>query len=204
MQDKHDAAINKTLAALASAIPPEGMETRIQQRLHYRAAQTNLTQSWRPGLAWWQGLLTGAAVATILCCAVGFGLRTHLAEGGRGNLQASLETPRTAQPTATPASSPAGIFEPCAKPAVRQQVRHGLAPGMTHAAVETQQPRTLDSDELTAQERQLVRLTHVVTPEQLSDLSFEARAQVDARESAAFQKFFTPPPPPPQDPGVNE
>ncbi|HEX3569652.1 MAG TPA: hypothetical protein VHU44_02400 [Acidobacteriaceae bacterium] len=204
MQDKYDAAINKTLATLGSATPPEGMETRIHQRLQYRAAQTNLSDSWRPGRAWWQGLLTGATVATILCCAVAFGLYAHLAGSGRENPQVSMGSPRTGYAAATPASSRAGIFEPCVQPAIRQQARHGLTPRVIRAALETPPLRTPASDELTPQERELVRLAQVGDPKQLSEMSFEARARVDAQQSAAFEMFFTPPPPPPHDEGVNE
>jgi hypothetical protein len=72
------------------------------------------------------------------------------------------------------------------------------------AALETPPLRTPANDELTPQERELVRLAQVGDPKQLSEMSFEARARLDAQQSAAFEMFFTPPPPPPHDEGVNE
>ena len=49
-----------------------------------------------------------------------------------------------------------------------------------------------------------MRLTKVANPKDLSAMSTEARAALDAQQAAAFQKFFTPPPPPPHDEGVSE
>jgi hypothetical protein len=71
-------------------------------------------------------------------------------------------------------------------------------------ATEIPKPAPPARDELTPQERELVRLAQVADPQDLSAMTSEARARADAQQAAAFQKFFTPPPPPPHDEGVNE
>jgi len=198
MQDKHDTAIDKTLAALTSAIPPEGMEARIQQRLLYRGMETTSARlPWRPARGWWLGMLTGAVAATLLCCAVLFMLRGHVAVKPNHAETAAKSSPATEFPAITPVSASSSATAPCARPAVIRQ----LPLHVQHT--QTERPQAHGSEGLTPQEQQLVRLAHVANPQQLANLSFEARAQLDQQEIAAFQKFFTPPPPP-QDPGVNE
>jgi len=51
----HDDAIDKTLAALKRAAPPDGMETRILQRLQQQPAPAAPFR--------WRDLLTGSALA---------------------------------------------------------------------------------------------------------------------------------------------
>ena len=71
----HDDAIDKTLAALKTAAPPDGMESRILQRLQQPAPAAPLR--WRDlfagsalAAAWWRGALSGAATAMLIVAAL--------------------------------------------------------------------------------------------------------------------------------------
>jgi len=77
-EHKNDDAVDKVLAALREATPPEGMEARIAQRLADHATAAPPTAfSWRDRFAgststgaWWRGAIAGAAAATLAICAV--------------------------------------------------------------------------------------------------------------------------------------
>lgn len=202
MQDKHDGIIDKTLSTLGSAQPPKGFEERIHQRLRYHSAEAS-RDGWRPGRAWWAGMLTGGALGTLMCCAVV--LPGRIRSGGAPAIHAS--SGRQATPVAVSMDSiekPAA--RPCAQTVVkRQPMRRVAVPRLVRTAAEVPK-RVVPSvaEELTPQERELVRLTHVADRAELSTMSFEAKAKLDAQQSAAFHRFFTPPPPPPHDEGVNE
>jgi hypothetical protein len=204
MQDKHEAAIDKTLSALRKASPPEGMEARIHQRLRYQAAHADgaVSDSWRPTRAWWTGVVTGAAVATLVCFAVLLGLRSRTAMMPPNSASSAS---RTAPVAVSLHPTEPNSTTPCATPAMKRESAHRSGPQFVRAANEASKPPDRRSaDVLTPQERELVRLVHVADPKQLSEMSSEARAAADQQESAAFKKFFTPPPPPPHDEGVNE
>src|ERR1017187_8572182 len=78
MENQHnqpDAAIDKTLAALNSAAPPEGLEARIAARIAAQPAPA--VSPWRDRFtgytlasAWWRGALTGAVAPMLAICAV--------------------------------------------------------------------------------------------------------------------------------------
>jgi len=212
MQNKHDKAIDKTLAALTGATPPEGMEARIQQRLHYHAAAENASaRRALPSLrGWWYGALTGAAAATLLCCVVLFAFHVQLGRTSERNVNQAHEFRAGSSKTLSPASLPRPRATPCVQPSLIQPTPRKAAPHVLRAdagRTDTHSPEDAapkSSEGLTPQEQQLVRLTRTASPKQLADLSFEAQAQADQEEAAAFQKFFTPPPPPPHDEGVNE
>jgi anti-sigma-K factor RskA len=78
MENQHnqpDAAIDKTLAALNSAAPPEGLDSRIAARIAAQPAPA--VSPWRDRLtgytlasAWWRGALTGAVAAMLALTAV--------------------------------------------------------------------------------------------------------------------------------------
>jgi len=202
MKHRHDDTIDKTLSALARAQPPQGMEARIQQRLQYRAVEPHDAQrwSWRPDRAWWFGMLTGATLAGLLCTVIlieTWGARHRPAEQPANTAAAPASKPISKR--IQPVSSGGTETAPCAHLAVRRiQRRESRAKQL----IEPQRP--VQERALTREEQQLVRLVHVARPAELTDLSFEARAQIAQQESTAFQKFFTPPPPPPQDTGVTE
>lgn len=203
MQDKHDAAIDKTLAALNQARPPEGMEARIQQRLRYHAAQAGAGAStWRPVRTWWMGVLTGAAVATLICAVGWFGL----IRGRTGHaIATNAPTGKHAVPVVNVVKGPAEAqsMHPCTEPAVQLRRPHARTPVLLRTA-ESAKPAPRSKDELTPQERELVRLAQVADPKELSAMTSEAQARADAQRAAAFKEFFTPPPPPPHDEGANE
>src|SRR4051812_43628015 len=116
MATEHDDAVDKVLAALKNAAPPDGMEARITQRLDHHTAAT-AQSGWRDLLAgstlaivWWRGALSGFAVA-----ALGVGV-VLLAQRRSANLQVERQrTPvvsaTTAQAT-NPVSTPVAIFHP--------------------------------------------------------------------------------------------
>ena len=203
MQDKHDAAIDKTLKALNGARPPEGMEARIQQRLRYHSAQANTgAPSWRPAKNWWSGVLTGAAVATMACAIVWFGLRGRTDHTVAKNAPSAPHVNRVVNVSHHPAEEP--NTRPCPESAVRREAHPAHAPALMRAATEPPKPAPPAKNELTRQERELVRLAQVADPQGLTAMTSEARAQADAQQAAAFKQFFTPPPPPPHDEGENE
>jgi len=212
MQNKHDTAIDKTLAALTGASPPEDMEARIQQRLRYYTAAENAsaTTPWPSLRGWWYGALTGAAAATLLCCVVQFAFHVRLGRTSERSVSQAHEFQARGSRTLSPASLPRPHATPCVQPSLIQPTPHKAAPQVLRADAghtDTHSPEDAapkSSEGLTPQEQQLVRLTRTASPKQLADLSFEAQAQADQEEAAAFQKFFTPPPPPPHDEGVNE
>jgi hypothetical protein len=47
---------------------------------------------------------------------------------------------------------------------------------------------------LTAQERELVRLTQQVDPKELANLNPDMRAKMEAQDAAEFEQFFAAPP----------
>jgi hypothetical protein len=202
MRDKDQAAIEKTLAALNEARPPEGMEARIQQRLRYHAAATPATAPdwWLPGRTWWMGVLTGAVVATVVCVAAWMGLRGP-AEHGRAITASAGTSPAKVVVVSRPAEPQRGM--PCAAPAVRREARRADAV-LARAAMKPAMPVPAVAHDLTPQERELVRLAQVTDPKELAAMTSEAKARADAQQAAAFEKFFTPPPPPPHDEGANE
>lgn len=203
MQDKYDPAIDRTLKALNEARPPEGMEARIQQRLHYNAAQANSdSSSWHLAKNWWLGVLTGAAVATIVCALGWFGLRERTGHTAANNVPAGTHVDRVVNVVNHPAETPQA--HPCPAPAVRRVAPHAEAPVLMRVAKDSPKATPAAKDELTRQERELVRLAQVANPRELSAMTSEARARADAQQAAAFKEFFTPPPPPPHDEGVNE
>jgi|SRR5437764_10097946 len=201
MQDKHDTAIDKTLASLGSASPPDGMEARINQRMRYAAERVDVPASpgWASRKSWWLGVVTGAAVATFVLCAAWVSLRGRSDRAMPNN---ALVAP--AHASAVTVSRSAEVQTLCPGQAVRRQPVHARAPVLMRSAVQPQEPVLHSAGELTPQERELVRLTRVADPKDLSTMTLEARATAEAQQSASFQRFFTPPPPPPHDEGVNE
>lgn len=131
--DPTDLDIARTLAALNSAAPPEGMEARITQRLseegvpHSRAASSRVSgfiAAILPQSAWLRGALTGAFVATAACALAFYIVRPQRAA------QSQIAT-NTSQPphsaTATPVSMTANTAIPCDNP-----LPHSSPDGVPH------------------------------------------------------------------------
>jgi hypothetical protein len=201
-----DAAIDKTLAALNAASPPEGMQARIAARIAAQSAPA--TSPWRAAFspAWWRGAATGAAAAMLVTGVVLFA--SHNAQprsdAGRATPRGASAV-RTLAPVSAPAqNAPAGqaLGNPCASPKVLQ-LRNATFRASNTLRAETAAAIGVPSHPapvrpLTAQERALVELARTADPKMLVALSPETQAKVEAQEQDNFNKFFAPPPAPPQ------
>jgi hypothetical protein len=196
-----DAAIDKTLAALNSAAPPEGLESRIAARISARPAPA--VSPWRDRFtgytlasAWWRGAAAGAAVAMLAVAAVL--LLQHKTPSSNGIAVATPTHALTITPVSTAASA-----TPCAHPAILHEPRP--APALTSIILRAEVPDAGSAPShpapvrpLTAQERALVELARTADPKMLAALAPETQAKVEAQEEDNFNKFFAPPPAPPQ------
>ncbi len=207
MANQHDDAVEKVLAALKTAAPPEGMDARIEERLRQHERALNTVPSWRNRIAaspptptWWRGALTGAAMATLAIAAVLFA--QHTSRTPLQHDQAAVIRLEAAPIAATPVSGTP--TRPCPSPTVVRMHTAAapifpVAPPLT---TETLRAESLAKSHpapalpLTAQERELARLVHTAGPTELAMLNSENEARVEAEEAAAFNKFFTPPPQP--------
>jgi hypothetical protein len=205
----HDDAIDKTLAALKRAAPPEGMEARILQRLQQPVPAAPfrwsdlLTGSALAG-AWWRGALSGAATAMLLVGALL--LAQHGLRARPQHAVSLIAATRTPSPAALPVaalSQRAAANDSRAKPCTTPGAMHVriAAPArsttmLSAASFAPSHPAPVLP--LTAQERALVRLVKTADPKLLAALSPETQAKVDAQETEDFNKFFAPPPVPPQ------
>jgi len=188
-QDQPYKAIDKTLAALNSATPPEGIEARITARL---AAQLAPALTWGDRLigytlpaAWCRGAATGATFALLAVAAV---LLLQHKTSPPSHVTANA-------PAAAPIKVAAISAIPCARPAI-VLTRTPTAPATEIAS--TSHP--IPSSPLTSQERALIRLAQTADPKVLATLNSEHQAQLEAENAAQFEKFFTPPPRPPAPP----
>jgi hypothetical protein len=200
----HDDAIDKTLAALKTAAPPEGMDARILQRLQQQPAAAAPFR-WRDLLtgsalatAWWRGALSGAATAMLLV----------------GTLLLAQHTLRTKQPVVSQVATARNLalaVVPVTASAPNSPARATPCPTLLRVtrAVPVYRADTLPSASfapshpapvlpLTAEERALVRLAQTADPKLLAALEPETQAKLAAQESEDFNKFFAPPPTPPQ------
>jgi hypothetical protein len=204
----HDDAIDKTLAALKRAAPPEGMEARILQRLQQPVPAapfrwSDLLTGSALAVAWWRGALSGAVTAMLL---VGTLLLAQHGLRARQPLVSQIASTRAPAPAALPVSASlqpapasASHASPCASremlhvthsvPVYRSEPMHSASFAPSHPAPVLP---------LTAQERALVRLVQTADPKLLAALSPETQARVDAQEADNYNKFFAPAPAPPQ------
>lgn len=202
-----DSTVDKILAALRDADPPEGMQTRIAQRLDQHATATPrrlyLPASFTLAGAWWRGAFTGAAAATLAAALLLFAghlLRPHTSP------QQPVADTTSAAPTyvATSTSKPTGDTQatPCVHQALLRTHPAALPPKEQILVAETRIDTTAPSRPapalpLTAEERALIQLAHTADPKVLATPDPETQAKLDAQEAAEFQKFFAPPPAPP-------
>jgi hypothetical protein len=197
MPNQHDDAIDKVLAALRNAPPPEGMDARIAARLEQHAQTRPATSQWRALLtgqslaaAWFRGAVTGAAAALLAVAAV---LALH-----------HTSTPQPRQTAATPSAAhitPVSELRatPCTSPAVLRVHRAAPAAAQPTLVAEARIDASAPSHPapalpLTAQERELVRIARNGDPQQLATINPETEAKLRAQETAEFDKFFAPPP----------
>src|SRR6185437_5172356 len=194
-----DLDIARTLAALNSAAPPEGMEARIAQRLAAHSPAPVPFHNLRaliPGPSWLRGALTGALVATAACALIFYTTRPH--HPAQPQVAANTSHPITGAPVTLKTR------DICmGAPSIRDS--HG-ADGWNESASRTRAPHLTPASfapsnpappaPLTAQERVLLQLARTATPAQLAALhrASDNSKQSDAEREAAFQKFFAPPP----------
>jgi hypothetical protein len=210
MENQHnqpDAAIDKTLAALNSAAPPEGLDTRIAARIAAQPAPA--VSPWRDRLtgytlasAWWRGALTGAVAAMLALTAVLL-LQHHsqtapsqvaLNEGTAARGALSMPAAPVAQVKADTSKLAASPCPPV--PNTMQLRRTAPEPKATLLRVASTERHPILSGPLTAQERGLLLLARTADPQQLAMLNSEAQAKLKAEDAAEFEKFFAPPPQP--------
>ncbi|MGA1981309.1 MAG: hypothetical protein ABSG84_02465 [Acidobacteriaceae bacterium] len=182
-----DNAIDKTLAALNTAAPPEGLKARVAHRLAAQPAPAHLWRDRFPA-AWWRGAATGAAFALLAVTAV---LLLQHKTPPRSHIAVNLPTHA---PTTTPVNAPESLT-PCAQPAILRTHTPAASPATEIAA-----SHSIPASPLTSQEREILRLAQTADPRALATLNPEHQAQLEAENAAQFEKFFTPPPPPPPPP----
>jgi hypothetical protein len=209
MASEHDKAIEKVLAALRTAAPPEGMQARIAQCMSERVAQPNAGAASQsvlrrlslnsPFAAWWSGALTGAVVAILAVFTVLF-VEHHSAR----NLLPQAATTQLAAPAPIPVNLPTS-HPPQANPCPHSIGSHAYLPVASHAnqrlvaesrSAHTPPPHPAPTSSLSPQERELVRLARLGVPQEFTSASPDALARLQEQEAAEFNKFFTPPPPP--------
>lgn len=197
--DRIDRAIDDTLAALRHAALPAGLESRIERQLQQHQRAAALGPGWRGILrgstvagGWLRGAFSGACLASAIAVALLWLPRTRVVP----------------QPTGTTVNTNSGYAQTFPKLVVEQH-SHPCTPTVLQAQVTPaphpteiargalpenhRQPLELP---LTRQERDLVRLVQLAGPQQLVEMTQEAKAQEQAEDDASFQKFFTPPPKP--------
>jgi hypothetical protein len=202
-----DAAIDKTLAALNSAAPPEGLESRIAARIAAQPAPA--VSRWRDRLtgytlasAWRRGALTGAATAMLAVCAVLlFQHHSQTAHSQVARNEDAAVRGAMPMPAAPVAQVKADTSKPAASPCPpvpnTMQLRHTTpAPKATLLRIASTERHPILSGPLTAQERGLLLLARTADPQQLAMLNSEAQAKLKAEDAAEFEKFFAPPPQP--------
>jgi hypothetical protein len=200
----HDDAIDKTLAALKSAAPPQGMEERILHRLQLQPAPAAPFR-WRDlfagsalAAAWWRGALTGLTTAMLLVSALLLAQHTLRVRPGHTTLAVNHNSAtRNPAPVVVPVAASAPN-SPALANLCPTQLRHARtyrAETLTDASFAPSHPAPVLP--LTAQERALVRLARTADPRLLAALSPETQARVEAQEADDYNKFFAPPPAPP-------
>jgi hypothetical protein len=214
-RNSHDDAIDKVLAAMREAAPPEGMDARIEQRLH-RQASMPATLSRLPATstltgAWWRGAFSGAAAATLVAGVVLFTSYIFLARSSRSQTTGLASNRGGAAPAVVPVSASTGTpadearAHPCFNGTVLRAHGSEPLPNAQLLRTDTRLESALPSHpapqlELTLQERELVRLARTADPKVLASLNPETQARLDAEEEADFDKFFAPQPAPPSPP----
>jgi hypothetical protein len=192
-----DDAIDKTLAALRNAAPPEGMEARIAHRLQQPVAPSSywrdLFAATTPSAFWLRGAFTGAAVALLAVCAVLsviHGLRSYRPQRAQ-NIAA-----RQTAPSVVPvrASSVETASSPCTNPsALRARTATPAPKAVLLRTAGDSQRHPILAGPLTAQERALIQLARTADPQQLASLNSESQAKLKAQDADEFERFFAPP-----------
>jgi hypothetical protein len=215
---EHNNAVDKVLAALRAAAPPEGMDARIAQRLADHATSAPATTSrWRNLFAgststgaWWRGVIAGAASAMLAMGLILFAGHLTRPRADRTQIATRRDANTRRAAPGIPQSKTSTAIEPVSDP--RNQLC--VAPTLLTAqnVVPVSSTVTLQAESLaestapshpapelplTAQERELVRLVHTADPKQLAALNLDEEAKLEAENAAEFARFFARPTPPP-------
>jgi hypothetical protein len=201
----HDEAIDKVLAALRNASPPEGMEDRIAARIAREVASPQPVRSrflaLAPSSAWWRGAITGAAAAMLIVFAILLAQRES--RSTTWHSKGSTAESGAAQIVA-PGSKPPSIVavsesrsRNCPNPAVQPvqvEATTSHARLLRYATLAPSHPAP--AEPLTPQERALLQLARTGDPNQLTTVNPDTLAKTQDQEAADFNKFFNPPPDP--------
>jgi hypothetical protein len=217
-----DEAVDRVLAALRDAAPPEGMETRLHQRLTQAAALPQPAAARLPAVvscwkaifagstlagAWARGALTGAAVALLTVAAVLLLQRSSRPNLAHPQTAANYSaaphaiaptTPASSSPQVAPTAQPRGL--PCLSPHLLRADTPATVSSESYRPASFAPSRPAPELPLTAQERELARLAQTADPRLLAALAPETQARLDAQETDNFNKFFAPLPAPPPAP----
>ena len=216
---QRDERIDNVLAALRAAVPPDGMQARIEARIAERVQQAASVAEfrWRDLLtgstlagAWGRGAVSGAAAAMLvagLALFAGHLARVHpelgrsaTREGTALRNPASAATPVAA--TSQNASASQALANPCTAPKVLRArsaaVRYSDRLRAQALAAVNAPSHPAPVLPLTAQEEALAELARTASPALLVSLTPDAQERSEAQDEAQFNKFFTPPPTPPQ------
>jgi hypothetical protein len=209
--DKNNEAVDKVLATLREATPPEGMGVRIAQRLQQSAsAPQSAPFRWRyvfansaDTAAWWRGAIAGAATVSLIGGALL--LASHLPRTRLdGESTTRNSTAHHTAPSATPVNTSShgeAHAQPCAHLAVRQTASTASVYATGAVTAETYSENAAPSHPapempLTAQEKALLRIAQTSTPKQLAAIDPVEYANLEAQSALKFEKFFAPPAPP--------
>jgi len=189
MENQRD-DLEKVLAALGRAQPPEGLEARVAARM-----EREIFAGPSMAAVWWRGAIGGAAVTMLalgLVMVVGHRMRGSVGLPDRKEIAGrdGIATYSGAGDSAS-AQSRRG---PCASSGVLQVRRDSAAPSgeMVRIASVARSYSIADAP-LTAQERELVRLARAGDPKELAILNPEIREKLEAQDTAQFQSFFAEP-----------
>ena len=108
-----DAAIDKTLAALNAAAPPEGMEARIAHRLAQPAPAASRFAGPAFTADWLRGAVTGAAAAMLVTGLVLFAGHHARVRPDPGHATPKEISVHTLAPVAASAPKPPALGNPC-------------------------------------------------------------------------------------------
>jgi hypothetical protein len=202
----HDDAIDKTLAALKTATPPDGMEARILQRLQQQPAPA-APLCWRDLLtgsalaaAWWRGAISGVATAMLLVGALLFAQHTlRTKQPAISNSAASHNLAPTPVSVAASAGCPthAQVHRAWVGSTTRETIHAQVHRAWVGSTASFAPSHPAPVQPLTAQERALIQLARTADPRLLASLTPETQAKLAAQQADDYNKFFAPPPAPP-------
>ena len=186
MNDREDQAVDRVMAGLRAAQPPDGMEQRVLQALRSRENAAARSPKHRDGV----GRRSWMAAAAAAIVAVGALLAMH------GHETARSPAKRQSIAAAPPANSiPEAVEVRLPAPAIARK-RSSQAVGHVEMARSTRAGRGVREvsypapvQPLTAQEKALLQIAQHAGPAEIALLDPVVRAKQEALEDAKFEKF---------------